>query len=401
MRILFLALACPLPANNGYTLRTWTLLRALAAEEHEVTLLAFGERALVPPADLALLEGVCRGVELIPFTRTQLSSVRDIPRRLRALPGPRPYSVQRFQSAAMQARVAAHVEYGKFDTVMSDVFTATNLPTVSPPIVLDHQNAEHVILRRYIAHERNLAKLAYASLEYWKMKRWERDLCRLSSVGMVCSETDRVTLGRLAPSLRLEIVPNVVEVASADMSGLEHPRTVLFQGGLDWYPNRDAVTFFATAILPELRRRIPDTCVVIAGRNPDPHFIRRFRDIPGFRFTGTVDDMRPVIARAAVCVAPLRIGSGTRLKILEAAALAKPVVSTTLGAEGLDFRDGQEIVLADEPAPFAEAVAGLLRDRRRRTALGQAARKRVEAQYTVTTLRHRLRQALSLATCTS
>jgi glycosyltransferase involved in cell wall biosynthesis len=401
VRILFLALTGPLPANNGYTLRNWALLRALAAEEHEVTLLAFGDRTLVRAADQALLEGVCRGVDLIPFTWSQLSSLRDIPRRLRGLPGPRPYSVQRFQSSAMRTRVVAHIEGEKIEAVVSDVFTAINLPTVSPPILLNHHNTEHVILRRYLAQERHPAKLAYASLEYWKMKRWERDLCRVSAVGMVCSESDRVTLGRLAPSLRLEIVPNVVDVASADTSVPEHPRTVLFQGGLDWYPNRDAVTFLATAILPELRRRIPDACVVIAGRNPDPRFIRRFRDIPDFRFTGTVDDMRPMIARAAVCVAPLRIGSGTRLKILEAAALAKPIVSTTLGAEGLDFRDGEEILLADEPAAFAEAVAGLLRDNRRRTVLGRAARRRVEAQYTVTTLRHRLRQALSQATRTS
>jgi len=133
---------------------------------------------------------------------------------------------------------------------------------------------------------------------------------------------------------------------------------------------------------------------VLAGRNPSEAMLQRYAEFPDVRFTGTVVDLRPYIARAAVCVVPLRIGSGTRLKILEAAAMAKPIVSTTLGAEGLELRSGQEIVLEDSPRAFAEGVAMLLTDPLRAAAIGSAARRAVEQQYSIPALRQQLRQLL-------
>jgi glycosyltransferase involved in cell wall biosynthesis len=139
---------------------------------------------------------------------------------------------------------------------------------------------------------------------------------------------------------------------------------------------------------------VPNVRVVLAGRNPSPAFISRFSSFPDVSFTGTVAELRPVIARSAVCVVPLRIGSGTRLKILEASAMAKPVVSTTLGAEGLDLRHGHEILLEDEPRAFAEAVALLLTDTTRASAMGAAARLAVEQLYSIPALRRQLRALL-------
>jgi glycosyltransferase involved in cell wall biosynthesis len=131
----------------------------------------------------------------------------------------------------------------------------------------------------------------------------------------------------------------------------------------------------------------------VAGRCPD-EYRACYAGKPGVEFAGTVPDMRAEIARATVCVMPLRIGSGTRLKILEAGAMAKPMVSTSLGAEGLDFVPGQDIVLADEPSAFARAVADLLADSPRRRALGAAARARVEACYSLTVFQRCLAGAL-------
>jgi glycosyltransferase involved in cell wall biosynthesis len=155
------------------------------------------------------------------------------------------------------------------------------------------------------------------------------------------------------------------------------------------------VEFFALRILPEVRGLLPDVKFVVGGRNPPGWLRRRFAGIAGVEFTGTVPDMRAEIAKATVCVVPLRIGSGTRLKILEAAAMAKPIVSTRLGAEGLDFVDGREIVLADDPKAFAGAVAELLSDASRRRQLGQAARTRVEECYGVPALRAAVRAAFA------
>jgi hypothetical protein len=192
------------------------------------------------------------------------------------------------------------------------------------------------------------------------------------------------------------VVPNVVDVKEYTLEAGEDNGKVLFQGGMDWYPNRDAVEFFVTQIFSRIRRQVPDVRFVVAGRNPPHDFRQRLSRVPGVHFTGTVPDMRSEIASASVCVVPLRMGSGTRLKILEAAAMAKPIVSTHLGAQGLEFSDGQEIELADDPAVFANVVLKLLAAPSDRHRLGQAARNRVEQDYSLTALQASLRPPLAL-----
>ncbi len=183
--------------------------------------------------------------------------------------------------------------------------------------------------------------------------------------------------------------------ASTPAAG-EELETILFTGGMDWYPNRDAVEFFAFSILPRILRRVPGPDLSSSGAIPRQSSGTAWRGYPSIEFTGAVPDMRPQTARAAVCVVPLRIGSGTRLKILEASAAAKPVVSTAVGAEGLDFADGSEILLADEPESFASAVVDLLSDEQRRRSLGAAARRRVEQSYSLAILRVALRETIGM-----
>jgi glycosyltransferase involved in cell wall biosynthesis len=189
------------------------------------------------------------------------------------------------------------------------------------------------------------------------------------------------------------VVPNVVDVHSYKVADTDDGAGVLFIGGMDWFPNRDAVEFFEEAVLPELRARLPVARFMVVGR-PPPDRLRRRMEASGVEFLGRVDDIRPVVSAAAVSVVPLRIGSGTRMKILEAAALGKAIVSTRLGAEGLNFADGSEIALADEPGAMAAAVADLLKRPAARTAMGAAARVRVEEEYSFEALRRCLREAL-------
>jgi glycosyltransferase involved in cell wall biosynthesis len=148
---------------------------------------------------------------------------------------------------------------------------------------------------------------------------------------------------------------------------------------MDWLPNEDAIVFFADEILPRIVARVPDVTLAVVGRNPSPRLRRHVEGRPAIRITGRVDDIRPHVERAAVYVVPLRIGGGTRIKLYEAMAMGKPIVSTTVGAEGLPVRDGENVVLADTPDAFAAAVVRLLRDGDGRERLGQAARNFVEA----------------------
>jgi glycosyltransferase involved in cell wall biosynthesis len=149
---------------------------------------------------------------------------------------------------------------------------------------------------------------------------------------------------------------------------------------MDWFPNEDGIAHFVEAILPRVRARVPEVTVTVVGRKPSAR-VRRLAAVPGVRITGTVDDVRPYVAGAAVCVVPLRVGGGTRLKIFEALAMGKAVVSTSVGAEGLPMTPGRHFVQADEEAAFADAVIALLQDPGRRRALGDAGRRLVEERY--------------------
>ena len=393
MRLLFLGLSFPLPANNGHKLRTWALLRALAAEGHKITLLAFARQDEALPAE-ASLPSVCQDVEIVPLAARTVLHRRDIAGRLARVLSPRPYSVTRFDSAAMRAKILSRLHSEPFDAIVCDVFTIVNVPSMSAPVILNNENVEHVLLRRYLPHEPNLAKRGYARLEARKMERWERAAWRLSTVALACSDADRRMIATLCPGVQAVVAPNVVDSDTYTPNGDGEPGRVLFQGAMDWFPNQDAVAYFISEILPTLRSLAPHVTFVAAGRSPSPALLRRFAGTPDVEFTGTIPDMREELVRASVCAVPLRIGSGTRLKILEAAAMAKPIVTTRVGTEGLDFVNRQEILLADEPRAFAQAVASLLGDLSLRRTLGQAARRRLERHYTLDALRTSLADTL-------
>lgn len=396
MRILFLSLLCPLPVNNGHKMRTWSLLRALSAEGHELTLLGFAQPEEVGKCTKELRK-VCEEVEFVSLPEVSLSSAGDYVSRIRAMLSKVPYAIGRFRSAAMRGRMESHLAGKTFDAIVCDtVYSAVNLPDLlTVPVVMNTHNIEHVILERYAENESNPVKRSYAFSEARLVRRWEQEACRQASLAMVCSADDGRLLESLCPNLPIRVVPNVVDVDEYLPATASEALTVLFQGGMDWFPNRDAVSYFVRSILPRIRQKVPGVRFLVAGRNPSSALLRQYAAEPDVQFTGTVPDMRDVIAQAAVCVVPLRIGSGTRLKILEAAAMEKPIVSTTLGAEGLEFEHGFDILLADEPEDFAEEVAELIRYPEIARRMGRAARVVVEERYSFDALQSAIREALS------
>jgi polysaccharide biosynthesis protein PslH len=387
-RLLVVANNIPFPPTNGSGLRLWALLRCLAANGHVVDLLTFGDpQSFAPYRDTVL--GVCRSVELVRHTNGSLSKQIDFGRRLSALASRLPYGVASRRSNELRTRVNKWLDERRGDAILCEENQQLiNLPDTLPvPLIVDNQNAEFVLLERFLAHERNLAHLAYGLVEAYKTKFWERYACSRADVALVCSEADCSHLRRLCPNATLVVAPNVIDTDHYQPQPSPGTQTVLYTGGMDWYPNRDAVSFFVRNILPRLSALIPGVRFIVAGRGPSDEFRRSLHDATGLTFTGTVPDIRTEIAKADVCVVPLRIASGTRLKILEAAAMGQAIVSTSIGAEGLAFSHEREILLADAPHTFAELTALLLQDPRRRLALGRNARSRVEAHYSMPTLR--------------
>ncbi len=393
MRILYIATIYPLPVNNGVKMRVWSLLCAIASAGHEITLATFAEPE-EPGATEQELRTICRDSEIVVRRMESLSGSTNYVARLSSVFSPSPFSLDRFRSDEMRSRLEQRLRSGVFDVVLCDnIFTTVNLPATSLPLLMNSHNVEHLILQRYVEQESNPFKALYARLEAGKLRRFEASTYKRAALIMVCSRLDGELIGQLCPGLRTAVAPNVVDVNDYEMGGEEDPLTIVYQGGMDWFPNRDALEYFVQAILPLVQREIPDVRLIAAGRNPAPEFRARFSHVPALKFTGTLPDLRPVIAEAAVCVVPLRIGSGTRLKILEGGVMGKAIVSTTIGAEGLDFVPGKEILIADDPAAFAGNVVELLRDPARRKVMGEAARKRVSRDYDVTALERSIAQA--------
>jgi glycosyltransferase involved in cell wall biosynthesis len=388
MKILAVLLSPPVPATAGHRVRNRSLLRALALEGHEVTVVAFASPQEIDEPSREF-RGLCHEYHLLPAPEG--SSLR----RLLAVLGPKPYGAVRLTVPAMRKLVGEQLAKTAFDVILcDDCYVAGNIPEGNRvPVVLNKHDITCRIVRQFASAERNPLKKLYAMLEAKKIERLEAAACNMAEAVAVCSSCDGDVLREISP-VRQFVVPNVVDVEKYAPAGGGDGRTVLFVGAMDWLPNQDGADFLVFDVLPRLRQLVPNVRVVLAGRNPSPAFISRFASFPDVSFTGTVAELRPIIARSAVCVVPLRIGSGTRLKILEAAAMAKPVVSTTLGAEGLDLRHGQEILLEDKPRAFAEAVALLLTDHARASAMGAAARLAVEQQYSIPALRRQLRGLL-------
>jgi len=287
---------------------------------------------------------------------------------------------------ALRAELEALLGGGRraVDLCIADFLAATpNVPLAGEvPVVLFAHNVEHLIWKRLALHERQPWRRALLALEWRKMRACEARACRQAQLTIAVSDEDCRLLAALAPDVTVRAISTGVDLAYFRPPLAHVPdHSLVFTGSLDWYPNEDAMISFIDKVLPIVRVSVPDTTLTIVGRNPS----RRLRAVAaasaGVHVTGTVEDVRPFVARSAVYVVPLRIGSGTRLKIFEALAMARPVVSTTIGAEGLALIPDVHYLQADQPAEFARAVVTLLHDPLRRDSLGRAGRQLVASRY--------------------
>jgi glycosyltransferase involved in cell wall biosynthesis len=254
-----------------------------------------------------------------------------------------------------------------------------------PLVVFDDINAEYLLQKRAFETDarqpsRWLAAL-YSYIQWRKLQRYEAHACRQSDRVIVVSEADAKALQSLVPALQCAVVPNGVDTDFFRPREAEDSDTTLvFTGKMDFRPNVDAVLWFTREVLPLIRREVPQASLKVVGRSPHAR-LRSLQGSSDVVLTGYVDDVRPYIAEAAVYVVPLRVGGGTRLKLLEAMSMARAIVSTSLGCEGIAVQSDRELVIADDPVSFAQAVVGLMRDRDRRSELGVSARELAVAQH--------------------
>ncbi len=270
----------------------------------------------------------------------------------------------------------------QYDAIVCEgVYVANYRFPVGTKRIIDEHNVEYELFWRTFQHESFGPRKWFNWWESRLLKPRELDLCRQADLVLTTSDHDSQLLRADLPTTPLQAVPNGVDLLN--FRGDAVPPTgcqIVFTGAMNYYPNINAVLFFAERVWPLVRQQVPTATWVIVGREPPPE-VRRLASLPGVTVTGTVPDVRPYLEASAVAIVPLQIGSGTRLKILEAFAMRKAVVSTSLGCEGLSVTSGTHLLLADHPVEFAQKVGLLLQDADLRTRLGQAARTLVEQCY--------------------
>lgn len=378
MRILFLSTWYPYPPDNGSKIRAYNLLLALC-ERHKVDLISF-EFGTANAGAGAGLEEYCQKVETVavdPFETNRSGALQKFLSLTPVVTRPIP------EMRAATRQLLAHREY---DAVVASGAMMARYALQTPAATM-RTLEEHNSFSRLMGDRLNSAASRTQSLRYWlsweKTKRYERRLFKQFDLVTLVSEQDRAyTEQHVSRSLeRVRVVPNGVDCQWNSLHDDEGQKCgLIYNGALTYQPNLDAVQHFLSEIYPIIKAYVSDVTLKVTGTTVGVP-LRKLALDDSVRLTGYVNDIRPEVASAAVCIVPLQIGGGTRLKILEAMALGTPVVATSKGAEGLDLVSGEHLFIADGPHEFARATVRLLQDRALRRELAQNARRRVEERY--------------------
>jgi len=363
MKLLFLTPQLPYPPRQGTAIRNFNLIDQLA-RRHTVDLLTF----LAPDETLAPdnpLYELCSRVKALPQPqRSTRTRMRD------TLGSAQPDMALRLDDPRMAALARTFARTGEYAIVQAEGIEMARYGLVAAAdgraaFVFDDHNCEYVMQRRNaltdLRSPSRWPAAAYSLVQWQKLRRYEAWLCIHAAAVAAVSEADAAALRAVAPNAILRVISNGIDLDyyTPEAAQPTAQPTLVFTGKMDYRPNVDAVLWFAHDVLPLIQARVPECRFLVVGRNPHAR-LEPLRAVPGVELTGSVEDVRPYIRDAAVYVIPLRVGGGTRFKALEAMAAGRPIVSTRLGVEGLGVADGSEMLLADDPAGFANAVLTLL-----------------------------------------
>jgi glycosyltransferase involved in cell wall biosynthesis len=387
-RILVLSQCLPFPPHSGVTKRTYHILQELQ-REFDVALVAFSRRAHQPDAaSLARAAVVLSGelsdvMEPVPI-RSDYSLAPKLLNHMRSVLTRKPYTFYEYNDARFGRELARAVDSARPDMIHLDSMDLYRWLLLLPelPTACTHHNLESDLLRLQADHSPNRIVRSYMKHQADLVEQVERKLCPAFDLNVMTSEIDAERLRALAPGARTTVIPNGVDVdffqpGSADQVVAGR---VAFLGPTYMFANRDAVDFFLAEAWPYVRQHCPGSTFHLIGKNSADERAR-FESHPGVRCNGHVPDIRRSFAEAAVSIVPIRVGGGTRLKILDSWSMGKAVVSTSVGCEGLETVDGRNILIRDDPSEFAEAVVQVLHDHALRDRLGREARKTAEEHY--------------------
>lgn len=386
MRVLILTPSLPYPPHQGASIRNFGIIHGLRHAGHDVTLLSFHENGLA--IDSTPLATLCARVETVPPpSRPPTSRLRDL------LLSSQPDLARRLDSPAFRERLQTLLNETRFDLVqfegleMAIYLAQAHAAQPEAKLCYDAHNAEYALQSVIFDVDRRTPSrwlaAVYSLVQMRRIAHFEREICQSVDCVIAVSDEDAGSLRPFRPDGRIGVVPNGIFASDYedDRQRLDLGEHVLmFTGKMDYRPNVDAIRWFASAILPQVRRQVPDARLYIVGQKPH-RSVQALRDQEHVEITGWVADVKPFLHAADVYVAPLRMGSGTRLKILEAMAAGCAVVATPIAASGLQPETREALLIAEGETTLTTAIVGLLQDPARRQALGEAARAVVRQHY--------------------
>lgn len=381
LKVLFFSKRFPLPMDTGGKIRTGKMLEELT-KHFSITLLCHLESIKDDPY-LEQMNNFCEDFQPVPWKEVLKYSLLFYSRVLIRIFSRYPVSVKNAYSRAIEVKIAELVRNRKFDLLICDFLQpALNFRHVMDfPTLLFQHNVESLVVKQHYETTRNVFMKFFWWMEWKKLERFERQMCQEFDAVITVSEQDKLILEQNFQVTNVHAIPTGVDLKYFSPNG-KNPEgnSLIYVGAMDWLPNEDAIVFFSREILPHIRVAIPDVTLTVVGRNPSNALLRSLKKHKEIRIVGGVEDIRPYIRPKQVFIIPLRIGGGTRIKIYEAMAMGKAIVSTRIGTEGLPVMHGKHVLLADQPQEFAEAVIRLLGDPIARNELGKSARAFVETQ---------------------
>lgn len=382
LNILFVSATIPYPAIDGGRIRVLSLVQNLS-RYNNITFLTYNSSDK-DEQNIKYLRDIGINILDVKFNYNKtLSNIMAISRQV--FKG-KPFTTAKYYSNNMVKKINELLKDNSFDILHLEMLHTGQYITEiqnrhNTKIFLGQQNIDSLIWQRLFRTEQNPFKKLLLNWQYNRFLNLEKNLCPKFDVCICVSAEDANRLKSISPHAKTDVIPNGVDTDYfKPMDTKEDESQIVFVGSMDWQPNEDAVLYFCDQIFPLIKSDIPNVKFYIVGSNPTERVLK-LKNIDGVIVTGLVDDVRSYMSQSAVFVVPLRIGGGTRLKILQALAMKKAVVSTSIGCEGLGLKHNEHLLISDDPIEFAKSVILLIKDRELRHGLGEKGRKLVEDQY--------------------
>jgi len=405
MKILWLSHLLPFPPQGGGVLqRSANLLKAVASA-HEVTLLAFNQKDILRiydadlnislPAALKAMEKICHKVHVIDI-ECDKKNFGKLRLALSSLLSRLPYSIRWLTSDSYKMALTEMLSNNVYDVIWFDTISLSQYrddPKAGHALtVLNHHNIESDMMFRRAKKENNLLKKAYYYLESYKLRAYEKREVGNYTINVTCSELDSLRLNSISPGVTTQVVPNGVDTTffTANSDVTPDPNYLLFIGGMSWYPNRDAMLYFAKEIWPLLKKKVPHIHMHVVGEMPAEEMTELAKNDDNYHVYGFVDDIKSIFYKAGIYVCPISDGGGTKLKILDALAMGKPIVANEIACEGIGVVEGKNVLFAETPEEYVDKINKLIESPSLRAEMSKENIELIHDKYSYTVVGQKL-----------